>query len=211
MQKNIVIYDLIFYVIFPFLLFNVLQDYIGDYNAMLISSIPGIIYSTIRFLLLKKVNFFGVFIITNLAIGTLIDVLSGSAIQLLWNNIYYSYFVGGIFIISVLFKKPIFLYFSLDIVEMQGQKRKKMKELFYQKKILLIFNLITFGFAFRDILLATIKIWLVSEYGVDAFDKGIVIRQLLSWTLTGISIYGFIHISKLLNSTNHNQTKEQRV
>ena len=210
MQKNIVIYDLIFYIIFPILIFNVLQDYIGDYYAMLISSIPGVIYSSIRFVMLKKVNFFGVFIITNLAIGTLIDVLSGSAIQLLWNNIYYSYFVGGFFILSVVIKKPIFLYFSLDFVEMQGQGRDKMKELFYQRKILLIFNLITLGFAFRDILLATIKIWLVSEYGVDAFDKGIVIRQLLSWTLTGISIYGFIYISKLLNSTD-DQTKGESI
>ncbi|MGG0658657.1 VC0807 family protein [Rummeliibacillus pycnus] len=198
MQKNVGIFDLIFYGVFPLIIWHFSRNYIDDYYAMLISSVPGIVYSIIRFFLLKKINFFGLFMIGSLIVGTLIDVLSGSAIQLLWNNVYYSYFFGIVFIVTILVNRPIYLYFSLDFVEMQGYNRKLMKGLFFQKRILIIFKWITFGFAFKDILLATIKIWLISEYGVDAFDKGIVIRQIIGWGITGISFYGFIYIAKLL-------------
>lgn len=198
MHKNVGIVDLIFYVVFPLVIWHFSRKYIDDYYDMLISSVPGIIYSIIRFFLLKKFNFFGLFMISSLIVGTLIDVLSGSAIQMLWNNVYYSYFFGIVYIVSILVNRPIYLYFSLDFVEMQGQNRKLMKELFFQKKILLIFKWITFGFAFKDILLSTIKVWLISNYGVDAFDKGIVIRQIIGWVIGGISFYGFIYIAKLL-------------
>ncbi|QFT87641.1 hypothetical protein FIU87_03165 [Bacillus sp. THAF10] len=176
---------------------------------MLISSIPGIIYSLIRFILLKKINLFGIFIISNLFLGTLIDVLSGSAINLLWNNIYYSYFLGILFLFTIFLNKPIALYFALDFVELQGQNRIKMKEIFYQKRILNIFKLITFVFAFRDILLASIKWWLISTYGIESFDKGLVLRQIFSWVLTGLSIYGFIYVSNIINenSSQHASNK----
>jgi hypothetical protein len=184
-------------------IWNISRDYLEDYHAMLISSIPGIIYSIIRFILLKKINLTGIFMISNLFLGTLIDVLAGSAIQMLWNNVFYSYSLAIIFILTILVNKPIFLFFSLDVMELQGRNRNHMKDLFYLKKILIIFKWITFGFAFREMLLATIKVWLILEYGVESFDKGIILRQILNWTLTGASIYGFIHISKLLH-TNSN-------
>ncbi len=198
MNKNIVIGDVVFYLIFPIVIWNIGRDLAGDYYAMLISSVPGIIYSLFRFYLIKKINLFGVFILGNLLAGTLIDVLSGSALNLLWNNVYYSYFLGSLFLVTILFHRPIALYFALDFVELQGEDRIRMKETFYQKRILNIFKLITLGFALRDLLLATIKMWLILSYGVESFDKGILLRQVLSWSLTGLSIYGFIYVSKLI-------------
>ncbi len=185
------------------------REYIGDYYAMLISSVPGILYSIYRFFLLKKLNMFGIFMIVNLVIGTLVDVLSGSALQMLWNNVFYSYAVAALFLLTVLFKKPLFLYFSLDFVEMQGFNREEMKKKFSQPSIFVIFTLITIGFAFRDILLASIKIWLINHYGVEAFDKGIVIRQILGWGITLVAVYGFIHISKRLNADYANEQNNQ--
>lgn len=193
--------------IFPIVIWNIGRDYIGDYYAMLASSVPGIIYSMIRFALLKKINLFGVFIVSNLLIGTLIDVLSGSAINLLWNNVFYSYFIGLLFVSTIFINKPIALYFALDFVELQGQNRIKMREVFYQPRVLTIFKLITFGFAFRDILLASIKVWLIVTYGIESFDKGLILRQVLSWILTGLSIYGFIYISKLINDNSKSTNK----
>ncbi|MGR3764082.1 VC0807 family protein [Rossellomorea sp. NS-SX7] len=202
MQKKIVLGDFIFYLIFPIVIWNLGRDYIGDYYAMLLSSVPGIIYSVIRFILLKKVNLLGLFMIGTLLAGTLIDVLSGSALNLLWNKVYYSYFMSSLFVLTILINRPIALFFALDFVEMQGYDRMTMKDTFYQKRILNLFKLITFGFAFRDILLASIKVWLIVTYGVEAFDKGLILRQVLNWTLSGLTIYGFIYISKILNQNN---------
>lgn len=205
MSKNIVLWDLIFYIIFPIVVWNFSKGIIGDYYAMLLSSVPGIIYSLIRFISLKRVNFFGVFMIFTLSIGTLIDILSGSAIQMMWNNVVYSYILSLFYIVTLLVNKPLFLFLSLDLVEMQGQNRKKMKEQFYLKNILKVFKLITLGFAFREILIASINIWLINKYGVDAYDKGLIFKQILSWLITGVSMYGFIYISKLLYNMNKKQ------
>ncbi|OCA91855.1 VC0807 family protein [Pseudobacillus wudalianchiensis] len=200
MKNYVVLFDLICYVAIPLLIWNFGRDLLGDYYAMLISSVPGILYSIYRFILIKTVNLFGIFMLGNLIVGTLIDVLAGSAMQLLWNNVFYSYTIALLFIISVLVNRPLFLFFAIDFTELQGSGRHEMKKSFYQKKVLRAFKWITLLFAFRDVLLASVKIWLIKEYGVDAFDKGIVLRQVLSWGITAVSVIGFIYISKLLQT-----------
>ncbi|MBS4192572.1 hypothetical protein KHA94_20725 [Bacillus sp. FJAT-49705] len=201
MKNNIVLLDIIFYVVFPLMVWNLGRDWLGDYLAMILSTVPGILYSLYRFFELKKVNFFGIFLLTNLIITFLIDVLAGSAIQLLWNNVIYSFILGFIFFGTVLVRKPIFLYMALDLSEMQGNDRNEMKALFFGKKILTIFRWITAGFALKFIILAAIKTWLIQQYGVEAFDKGIIIRQILNWGFTIVSLSGFYFINKELGKT----------
>jgi len=198
MFKHVIVWDIICFVVFPLVIWNVGRDIFGDYYAMLISSIPGIIYSIIRFVLIKRVNVFGIFMILNLVIGTLIDVLAGSAIQLLWNNVFYSYSMGFLFLFTLLIKKPLPLYFLLDFSELQGYDRKEIKELCYQRKVYRTFIFITLVFIFQDFLSATIRLWLVIEYGVDAYDKGIIIRNVISWIFTGICTFGYIRVVRLL-------------
>ncbi|WP_237582644.1 VC0807 family protein [Pontibacillus yanchengensis] len=162
-NNKFVLLDIICYVIFPLVIWHMLRDVIGDYYAMLLSSVPGIIYTVYRFKALKKVNVFGIYMISNLIIGTLIDVLSGSAINLLWNNVYYAYAVAGLFLFTIIIKKPIALYFALDFTELQGFDRQINKKLFFHKKIYYIFNWIVVAFALQNIILASIKAWLITK------------------------------------------------
>ncbi|MGI8314745.1 hypothetical protein [Halobacillus mangrovi] len=55
------------------------------------------------------------------------------------------------------------------------------------------------AFAIQDLLLATIKYWLILEYGVEAFDKGIILRQIINWGITFVIIGGFFYIGKIIN------------
>ncbi|MFS1518785.1 VC0807 family protein [Bacillus sp. SCS-151] len=201
MKNNVVIFDIIFYVVFPLVVWNLGRDYIGDYYAMLLSSVPGIIYSLYRFFQLKKVNVFGIYMLATLVIGTLIEVLAGSALQLLWNQVFFAYAMAAFYLATVLTNKPLTLYFALDIFELQGIDKKLSKKIFFQRKFLIVFQLITIVFAVRSIVLAIIKTWLINEYGVDAFDKGILLRQAFSWIMTGVSAVGFIYIAKLISDT----------
>jgi hypothetical protein len=201
LKKNFVLLDLFCYVIFPLLVWNFGKDFIGDYYAMLVSSIPGIVYSIYRFSELKRVNITGLFIIVNLVISTLIDVLAGSAIQLLWNNVFYQYTLAAFYFITVLINQPLALYFGLDFVELQGHDRTFSKKLFFQKRILNIFKLITLGFALKSGVLAVIKTWLIVKYGVAAFTKGILFRQAFSWIMTGITVAGYLYISKIIKQS----------
>ncbi|MGM0866333.1 MAG: hypothetical protein ACQEWF_16795 [Bacillota bacterium] len=43
MKRNFVLLDLLIYVALPLFVWNIMRDYIGDYYAMLLSSVPGII------------------------------------------------------------------------------------------------------------------------------------------------------------------------
>ncbi|MFI8575653.1 VC0807 family protein [Rossellomorea aquimaris] len=201
MKRNFVLLDLLIYVALPLFVWNIMRDYIGDYYAMLLSSVPGIIYTVYRFIEMKKVNTFGLFILVTLIVGTLIDVLAGSSIQLLWNNVYYAAALSLFFFITMLLRKPISLFFGLDFAELQGYDRTFSKRLFYKKPLYRIFQLITLCFALRSGILAFVKAWLILEYGVEAFDKGIILRQAFSWIMTGITVAGFIYIGKIIQDS----------
>ncbi|MYL34491.1 hypothetical protein GLW08_13270 [Pontibacillus yanchengensis] len=193
--------DIICYVIFPLVIWHMLRDPIGDYYAMLLSSVPGIIYTIYRFKALKKINVFGIYMISTLVVGTLIDVLSGSAINLLWNNVYYAYAMAGLFLVTIIIRRPIALYFALDFTELQGFDRQINKKLFFHKKIYYIFNWIVVAFALQNIILASIKAWLITKYGVEAFDEGIILRQVVNWGLTIPIIGGYLYVGKIINDS----------
>ncbi|WGG46876.1 VC0807 family protein [Rossellomorea sp. DA94] len=201
MKKNIVLFDLMIYVALPLFVWNIMRDYTGDYYAMLLSSVPGIIYTVYRFIEMKKVNTFGLFILFTLIVGTLIDVLAGSSLQLLWNNVYYAAGISLFFLMTMIIRRPITLYFGLDFAELQGHDRTFSKRLFYKKPLYTLFQLITLCFALRSGILAVVKAWLILEYGVEAFDKGIILRQAFSWIMTGITVAGFFYIGKIINNS----------
>ena len=198
MKKHIIFLDLLFYVAVPLLVWKFGREAIGDYYAMLASSVPGILYSIYRFYEVKKVNLTGIYILSTLIIGTMIDFLAGSAMQLLGNKVYYAFFIALFFLFTVLINKPAALYLALDLLELQGSKREPLKELFYRKTPLLVFKLITLAFFLREAVLAAVRIYLIGKYGVDAFDKGIVMRQVISWSFTILTMFGYVYIYSFL-------------
>lgn len=204
MKGNIVVWDIICYIVFPLVVWNYMRDDIGDYYAMLLSSVPGIIYTVIRFFKVGKIQFFGLFMLGSLTLSTAVDVLSGSAIQMLWNRVYFAGFVGLFFLGSMVIKRPIALYLALDVMEMQGKKRSVLKKQFFQKKVFMAFQAITFVFVFREVLFALWKMVLIKEYGVEAFDQALIMRQVLSWVLTAVTVIGFLYVGKLLNDQQKN-------
>lgn len=196
-MKNTVMWDLICYVIFPLVIWNALNDRIDEYYAMLISTVPGIIYSIIRFIRFKRLNFFGLFMIGTLMIGTLVDVLSGSAIQMLWNNVVYSLVISVFHLVMIFVNKPVSLLFALDLTEMQGYDRQFLKGVYYQPEILKVFKLIACAMALSSLVPAGINSWLIMQYGVDAFTKGIIIKRVIGVGLGLAIIYGYYHINQL--------------
>ncbi|RWZ58091.1 hypothetical protein EQV77_09920 [Halobacillus fulvus] len=200
-QNKFVLLDVICYIIFPLVVWHMLRDDLGDYYAMLLTTVPGIVYTIYRFFALKKLNIFGLYMITTLVIGTLLDVMAGSALQMLWNSVLFAYVIGAFFLLTMLINKPITLFFGLDFSEMQGYDRAFSKRLFYKKKILVYFHLLTLAFALQDIALAGLKTWLIIEYGVEAFDQALILRQVINWGLTVVIVAGFFYIGNIINQS----------
>lgn len=75
-----------------------------------------------------------------------------------------------------------------------------MKKQFFERDVFPLFQWITVGFALRDGLLAAIKAHLIVRYGVEAFDRAIVIREVIGWGITILCMLGFVRISKILSN-----------
>lgn len=197
MKGKAVLFDLLFYIALPLIMWNTIRESLGDYATMLLASVPAILYGLYSFIEQRRVNFSGLFILVTLIIGTLIDVLSGSALQMLWNNVYYGACIGIFYILSMLVKRPIAYYFALDGAEMMGYERSDSKVFFSAKKKMIVLYLITFCYGLRSLIVAAVNVHLIGKYGVEAFDQGIIFKQILSWSITIISALGFLYVAKI--------------
>lgn len=196
MKGKAVLFDLLFYLVIPLVIWNTLRGSLGDYATMLLASVPGILYAGVSFIKEKRINFSGLFLLVILVTGTVIDILSGSALQMLWNNVYFGAFIGFIFIGSMMIKRPIAYYFALDGAEIMGYERSFLKDYFSEKRIMVVFYLITFLYGLRSIIVAGVNVHLIQQYGVEAFDQAIVFKQIFSWTIAIISALGFLYVAK---------------
>ena len=196
MKGKAIFFDLLFYIVIPLVMWNTLRESLGDYATMLLASVPGIVYAVFSFIKERRINFIGLFMLITLAIGTLIDILSGSALQMLWNNVYYGVFIGFVFIASMLVKRPIAYYFALDGGEMMGYERSSVKMFLSSKKKIIALHLITLCYGLRSIIVSGVNVHLLRQYGVEAFDQGIVFKQVVTWTITIITAFGFLYVMK---------------
>ena len=78
-SKMSILLDVLMYVAIPYVIWNYGRDPLGDYVAMLASTIPGIIYTIYRLIIDKQVNLVGLFILGSLILETTVNLLSGSA------------------------------------------------------------------------------------------------------------------------------------
>lgn len=157
-QNKKAILDLVFYLVIPFLIWKFAKPYIDPYYAMLLSSVPGIIYTLYTFKKEKQFNVTGFFILITLISNTTVDLLSGAAERMLWNDAYYHIVLGIIVICTIFIKKPLMLYFAADIAALQGHDRDKSRELYRDSRIYPALQYLTLFFGLQFILKSFLKI-----------------------------------------------------
>ncbi|WP_210237258.1 VC0807 family protein [Alteribacter natronophilus] len=190
-RKNTVFFDLLCYVIIPFTIWNYGREPLGDYYAILLSTVPGIIYTLYRFISERQLNLLGLFIITNLSLTTLVNLLSGSAEAMLWNQVYLGFAFASVFLVSMLLKRPLGLYFNVDVAYMQGQERSESKRLYFTKGIFRWFQVLTALFVLRGVVVNSLKAWLIVTYGVDGYGLMLIYMQIANWTMSILIGGGF--------------------
>lgn len=204
--KKLILLDMIFYAGLPYLLWKFGREPFGDYVAMLITTIPGFAYTIYRYIKEKQFNIAGLFIIGSLALGTTVNLLSGSAHQMLWNGVFLGLFYVIIHLIAFVIKLPLALYFAVDFAYLQGFPRKGSTRLFYQSGIFKWFQIIQALFIIRGLSMAGLKVFLLQKYGVDGYDQMIIYRQALSWTfgilITGMFFYTNVPIKQFFERQN---------
>ncbi|WP_241773258.1 VC0807 family protein [Bacillus sp. LL01] len=199
MKNKIVVFDLIFYLALPYLIWKFGQEPLGDYYAILLSTAPGFVYTIIRFAVERQFNVTGMFIMVSLFISTLVDILSGDAFTMLQNSVYVSAGFGLFILGTMLVKRPLALYFGVDIAYLQGHKREDSLKLYRQKSILPAFYIITGIFALRGLVAAGLKFYLIGVYGVQGYDRILFFMKVNGWVFGALIAAGFIYSSLKIN------------
>lgn len=195
-QNNKAIYDIIFYLILPFAIWKFGKQYMDAYYAMLISAVPGIFYTLYCFKKERQFHVTGFYILSTMIVGISVDLLSGSAEKMLWNDVYYHIALGIVVICTIFIKQPLMLYFAADYAALQGYDRKESQLLFRDPRLFPSFQYFTFFFGLQFIVLSSIKIYMISKFGVDGYGEMKAIMTGIGWCISiGIGA-GFLWISK---------------
>lgn len=205
MNRKLVFFDLIFYAAIPYILWIYGKEPLGDYWAILLSTVPGLIYTIYRFVVEKQFNILGLFIISSLFITTAVNLISGSAESMLWNQVYLGFGYAALFLLSIFFRKPLALYFAVDWAYLQGYARKSSKTLFKTKEIFLSFQLLTLLFVIRSTFQNTLKMWLLIKYGAASYGQMIIYTNISGWIFSGLIMLGFVLISVKIKNYIQNQ------
>ncbi|MEM5633527.1 VC0807 family protein [Bacillus cereus] len=208
-QNKKAILDLVFYLVIPFLIWKFAKPYIDPYYAMLLSSVPGIIYTLYTFKKEKQFNVTGFFILITLISNTTVDLLSGSAERMLWNDAYY-HIVLGIIVICTIFIKNHSCYISLRISQRcKDDDRDKSRELYRDSRIYPALQYLTLFFGLQFILKSFLKIYFISVFGVDGYGEMRAIMTAVGW---GISIcigIGFVWVNNKIHAVTEEQESVQ--
>lgn len=199
MNKRLIVLDVICYGVIPFLIWNYGRDPLGDYLAILLSTVPGLIYTVYRFVKEKQFNIAGLFIIISMLIGTTVNLLSTSADTMLWNQVYLGFGLGMIYLLSTFIKKPLALYFAVDMAYLQGHPREDSKILFNTKGLFIWFQLVNLLFVLRAVFMNSLKASLVHSYGAEGYDKVIIYMNISGWVFNGIIFIGFLFVTHKIN------------
>ena len=196
-NKSILL-EILFYIAIPYLIWNFGREPFGDYIAMLVSTIPGFVYTVYRFVIDKQFNITGLFILSSLVLGTTVDLLSGSAEELIWNRVYLSLFYTFLYFVALIIKRPFSLFFAVDFAYLQGHARNDSKQLFYQKGLFMWFQLIQVVFVIRGLFTAGLTVFLLKKYGVDGYGAMLIYKQIAGWIFSGVIMGMFFYINVVI-------------
>ena len=125
--------DLIIYLVIPLVIWNTCREWLGDYPAMLISTVPGIFYTLYTFFKEKQYSITGLFILATMLIGSIMDVYSKTAHQMLWNTVYINTLLTVFWCFTILIRKPMAMFFFIDYAYLHGIPKDHTRALYREK------------------------------------------------------------------------------
>ncbi|MCX6287139.1 MAG: hypothetical protein NTY96_08490 [Bacteroidetes bacterium] len=188
--------DLLFYLGFSLLIWNTCRTLLGDYLAMLLSTMPGIIYTVYTFIKEKQYSVTGLFILATMIINCILNLDSRTAHQMLWNYVYLNLGLVVFWCLTMLAKRPMAMYFFIDYAYLHGVPKEHTRLVYRQMPYIRYFMFLTSFLALRDFSDILLRIHLIHFYDVKGFNKISIITQVWSTITTIMFIYGIILIIK---------------
>jgi hypothetical protein len=197
--------DLIIYLVIPLVIWNTCREWLGDYPAMLISTVPGIFYTLYTFFKEKQYSITGLFILATMLIGSIMDVYSKTAHQMLWNTVYINTLLTVFWCFTILIRKPMAMFFFIDYAYLHGIPKDHTRALYREKPFFRYFMLLTGFLALQDFLDIVLRIWLIRVYDVAGFNTIKIYTQIWGTASTILFVYLIIQIIKKIQQHTDNQ------
>jgi hypothetical protein len=188
--------DLTVYLGIPLLIWNTCRPSMGDYFAMLLSTVPGILYTLYTFFREKQFSVTGIFILATMIIGIILDLCSKTAHQMLWNYVYLNVGLVIFWCLTMIIKRPMAMYFFIDYAFLHGIPKDHTRVVYRQMPFFRYFMLLTTFLAFRDFSDILLRIFMIHLYDVEGFNRIKVITQIWNTATTVMFIYGILLIVK---------------
>jgi hypothetical protein len=175
---------------------------LSDYHALLLSTVPGFVYTIGRFAKERSWNVTGLFLIAALMIGTTIDLLSGNAELMIQNNIRTLLAFGLFFLASMIANRPMALYFFADTVRVLGviplpdDEKERSHRKFQKRELMPYFQALTLLFVLRYVVIAFAKLFMFSIYGVEGYGLLIWWRVVLSWGFGALILLASLYVAR---------------
>jgi hypothetical protein len=191
--------DLIIYLGVPLVIWNSCRSILGDYPAMLLSTVPGIVYTLYTFFKEKQYSITGLFILATMIIGGMLDICSKTAHQMLWNMVYLNIGLVVFWCITMVIKKPMAMFFFIDYAYLQGVPKERTRKLYSQMPYFKYFMFLTAFLALRDLADIFLRVILIHIYDVPGFNKIKIITQIWNTVTSILFVYGIILIIKQIH------------
>lgn len=193
---RIVVYDLLFYAVLPYCIWLLARASLSDYHALLLTTVPGFVYTVLRFVRERSWNVTGLFLMAALLIGTTVDLLSGNAEAMILNNIRTMLAFGAFFVLTILAKRPMAMYFFADTAPLLGWlPPHKERETLRDERLLPYFHALTLLFALRYVAIAVVKLFMFTIYGVEGYGVLIWWRVGLSWGFGALILLASLYVA----------------
>ncbi|WP_459579949.1 VC0807 family protein [Bacillus thuringiensis] len=134
--RNSLLITLIVNIIVPYISYTVLVPYTNHVTALIIASIAPLLEALYSFIRMRKIDVFSSVIFCSLALSVIAALIGGNETLILLRESYITGIMGSIFLISLLFPKPLLFYFASRFssdsqVEHKWEQSPRMKHTFH--------------------------------------------------------------------------------
>lgn len=180
--KQDVIFSIMINAGLPFLTYRILSNHISNVTALIIAALIPFAVSIWSLIRTKKIDAFATFILVGLVLGILAAIIGGDEKFILLRNSIVTGIMGGVFIVSFLFPKPLIYYFALRFSDDKEEAATHWKYPNYRR----VMRLMTFVWGMCLLLEAVVKVMLVYTLSVSQF---LIVAPIFTYVIIGLTIF----------------------
>jgi hypothetical protein len=200
-MRNKILLDMAIYLGIPLLAWNFGRGHWGDYLTILLGMVPAVIYTTGTFIWKREWNITGIFFLSIISLNFLMNLLSHSAEQELWNSVWMGYLSIAFYSLTIFIKRPIGMYFFIDYAHAKGIPRENSKALYSAPAHFHYFVKFTLFLCLRELVVIVIKTVMIKRMGIEGFNAIQITSSVLNYIFTALMIIYIMYIIKQTKKT----------